>query len=218
MAVYVTGLAQPITGYKWGMSADRVLVGSQFIRQWLPDAGVVAPFLPINFSRNGDGPERDANTFKVLFLGSFEPVRGVEYLLQAMSLLSDKTKRRVQLIMAWNGAGAFNYDNIQQLIDRLGIRSMVDLRGEVDTNLVYREADIVVIPRASQEKMAYPLRIPEAIHMHKPLVVSRICGMENHLEGCGLAVEPRDAEALARAGFSYDVARRVIGGKDIDGL
>ena len=199
LAVYITGLAKPRAGYRWGMSADRVLVINEYIQEWFPDAVVIPPFLPIHLSRNGATLERIDNTFKILFLGSFEPVRGVEYLLQALSIIKENMKRPVQLIMAWNGAGADNYDNIQQLIDSLGVRSMVDLRGEVDTNHVYREADILVIPRASGEKMAHPLRIPEAIHMHKPLVVTRICGMENHLEGCGLSVEPRDADALAQA-------------------
>ena len=199
LAVYVTGLAQPKTAYRWGMSADRILVGNEFLQQWFPSASVIAPFLPIHLTRDGATPNKSNGIFNVLFLGSLEPVRGVEYLLQAMSLVKERTKSKVQLILAWNGVGAENYNNIQQLIDALDIRSMVDMRGEVDTNLVYSEADIVVIPRASQEKMAHPLRIPEAIHMHKPLVVTRICGMENHLEGCGLAVEPRDADALAGA-------------------
>jgi glycosyltransferase involved in cell wall biosynthesis len=47
--------------------------------------------------------------------------------------------------------------------------------------------------------MSFPIRIVEALHMGKPLVVSRMCGMEDLVDGCGLAVEPRDAGALAEA-------------------
>jgi glycosyltransferase involved in cell wall biosynthesis len=199
LVAYITGLGRPRAGYRWGLSADRVLVGNEFLQEWFPDADVLYPFLPLNVTRDGASLGRRDDTFNVLFLGSFQPERGVEYLLQAMALVKERTERRIRLIIAWNGGGANNYENIQRLIETLGIRPIVDLRGRVNTSLLYREADMLVIPRASQERMAFPVRIVEALHMRKPIVVSRICGMENLVEGCGLAVEPRDADALAQA-------------------
>jgi glycosyltransferase involved in cell wall biosynthesis len=47
--------------------------------------------------------------------------------------------------------------------------------------------------------MAFPLRIVEAVHMGVPVVVTRINGMHELVEGCGLAVPPRDPHALAAA-------------------
>jgi glycosyltransferase involved in cell wall biosynthesis len=132
-------------------------------------------------------------------LGSFEPERGVEYLLQAMATVRERTARPVRLILAWNGGGHRNYESIQQQIDLLGLRPIIDVRGRVDTQMLYPEADVVVIPRAAQERMSFPVRIVEAVHMRTPLIVSRICGMEHLVEGCGLAVEPRNAGALADA-------------------
>lgn len=199
LAVYITGLGRHRAGYRWGLSADRILVGNEFLQKWFPDADVLYPFLPLNVTRDGASSERRDDTFNVLFLGSFQPERGVEYLLQAMALVKERTERRIKLIIAWNGGGADNYENIQRLIETLGIRPIIDLRGQVNTSLIYREADVLVIPRASQERMAFPVRIVEALHMQKPIVVTRICGMEDLVEGCGLAVEPRDADALARA-------------------
>jgi len=210
LVVYVTGLGCPRVGYHWGLSADRILVGSPFLLKWFPDASVIYPFLPLNAELGGAKPDRQSDTFNVLFLGSFEPEWGVEYLLRAMGFVKERTEKRVKLIIAWNGFGADNYENIQHLIETLGIRPVVDLRGIVNTGMVYREADILVIPRASQERMAFPVRIVEALHMHKPMVVTRICGMEDLIEGCGLAVEPCNADALAQAilNLAHDSALR----------
>ncbi len=199
LVVYITGLVRHRIGYRWGLRADRILTGNEFLQQWFPGSDVLYPFLPVNVTGNGASFERQDNTFNVLFLGSFQRQRGVEYLLQAMARVKESTKKPVKLIIAWNGGGAYNYENIQQLIDTLGIRPIVDLRGRVNTSLLYQEADIVVIPRASQELMSFPVRIVEALYMRKPVVVTRICGMEKLVEGCGLAVEPRDADVLAQA-------------------
>jgi glycosyltransferase involved in cell wall biosynthesis len=116
-----------------------------------------------------------------------------------MAIVKQRTDKNVKLIIAWNGAGADNRNNIMDLIDTLNIRSMIDLRGQVDTTRVYAESDVVVIPRVSEERMAFPVRLVEALNMQKPVIVSRICGMEKLVEGWGLSVAPGDTEGLAQA-------------------
>jgi glycosyltransferase involved in cell wall biosynthesis len=201
LVLYVTGLGRPRVGYRLGLSANRILIGSEFLQQWFPGAGIIYPFLSVSMKldetemseQDGDG------VFKVLCLGSLEPGRGVEYLLRAMALVRKQVDDRAKLIIAWNGKGGRNYQNIQRLIDELDIRGIVDWRGRVNVSSLYRESDVVVIPRATEERMSFPVRIVEALHMRKPVIVSRICGMEGLVEGCGLAVKPRDAGSLARA-------------------
>lgn len=199
VVVYVTGLAHPRAGYHLGLAANRALVGSEFLQQWLPGAEVVYPLLPMALRAEAPEPKRPGGPFTVLFLGSFEPERGVEHLLQAMAMVRAKTPRPVRLLVAWNGQGEWNHDNILRLIEVLGIASIVEMRGWVQTHLVYGEADIVVIPRISEERMAFPVRVVEAMHFGTPLVVSAICGMEKTVARCGLAVEPGNVSALAEA-------------------
>ena len=200
LVVYITGLGSPRIGYNLGLSAEKFLVGSKFLQSWFPDAGIIYPLLPVNLDTKMHGlPEKQVDSINILFLGSFEQERGVEYLLHAMKQVKEQTNKKVKLILAWNGSGADNYQNIQRLIDSLGIRSTIDLRGYVDINGIYYESDIVVIPRSSEERMAFPLRIVEAIKMKKPVIVSRICGMEELVDGIGIAVEPKNATDLAGA-------------------
>ena len=199
IVLYVTGLSQPRQGYDLGLTVDKALVGSDFLQGWLPTAEVIYPFLPLNVKLTGDYPRKEQTPFNVAFLGSFEPGRGVEFLLQAMALVKEKTDKPVHLTIGWNGICTENYPNINRLIDELGIRSIVTIHGQVDTTHFYRQADVLVIPRLSQEYMSFPIRIVEAMAMQTPLIVTRVCGMESLIDGCGLSVEPGDAEGMAGA-------------------
>jgi glycosyltransferase involved in cell wall biosynthesis len=69
----------------------------------------------------------------------------------------------------------------------------------VDITEVYREADVVVIPRNKPFRMAFPLRIVESLVMRKPLIVTTVCDMHKLIQGCGIAVEPHSPERLAEA-------------------
>lgn len=200
LLLYVTGLGKPRVGYKLGLQADRILVGTEFLQRWFPEAGVINPFIPIHLTNSKIAKSaRLADCFTLLFLGSFERQRGVETLLRATALAKGRTTKRIRLIIAWNGAGADNRQNILDVIELLQIGSIIDLRGQVDTCQIYAEADVVVIPRISEERMAFPVRLVESLNMNVPVIVSRICGMETLVEGWGLSVEPGNAEMLAQA-------------------
>lgn len=198
LLMYVTGLGKPRMGYDVGLRADRIVVGTEFLQKWFPEAGVIHPLVPVHLtepvvSRSG----RLEGCFTVLFLGSFERERGVETLLQAIALVKGRTTKRIRLILAWAGLG--NKKNILDLIEFLQIGSIVDLRGQVDTQEIYAEADVVVIPRISEERMAFPVRLVESLRMNVPVIVSRTCGMEALVEGWGLSAEPGNPESLAQA-------------------
>jgi glycosyltransferase involved in cell wall biosynthesis len=95
--------------------------------------------------------------------------------------------------------GNDRYARILGKIIELRLGGLVKIEKEVDICKAYQETDLVVIPRASKTKIAFPLRIIEAISMSTPLVVSDICGMKELIDGCGLAVRPRDGLSLANA-------------------
>jgi glycosyltransferase involved in cell wall biosynthesis len=147
--VYVCGLHKWIGGYTWCYSADKTFVISPFLKEYFPNARIVYPWIPqhlrdySSLDRAIEKGERN----RVLFLGSFEKERGVEYLLEAISLL--KSKLRVYLTLAWNGTGEERYKYITDLIKQLKIDDIVTIERQVDINRVYREYDLLVIPRVS---------------------------------------------------------------------
>jgi glycosyltransferase involved in cell wall biosynthesis len=79
------------------------------------------------------------------------------------------------------------------------MEARINVIQSTDAAALYAQASIVVIPRMSRERMAFPLRILEAITMGVPLIVTRINRMDQIIDGCGLAVEPRDEKAMAMA-------------------
>lgn len=199
LVLYVTGVSSPRRGHHLGLKADKVIVGSEFLQNWYPNAEIIYPFLPLGVKPDGNVSKEEKSSFTVAFLGSFEPGRGVEYLLQAMALVVERTSYPVRLFIGWNGTASLNYPNIKILIEELGLRHIVEIYGQVDVTKFYRQADVVVIPRLSEKYMSFPVRIVEAMVMQTPLIVTRVCGMENLIEGCGLSVEPGDVDGLANA-------------------
>ena len=202
LVAYISGLYPPVPGYKVLLSSDKVLVGSPFLQRYFPHAPVIYPFAPVHLKVNPSAPSSEKQAPRdpirtFLFLGAWEPERGVEDLLQAVALAREQVA--VRLILALSGYGTGDPRGLLAIVERLGLQEAVDIRGLVDINRVYREADVVVIPRARPYRMAFPVRIIEALLMHRPLIVTTVCDMHKLIEGCGLATSPQDPTSLAQA-------------------
>ena len=203
LVLYVSGLRAPVCGYKLLLKAHKILVGSPFLREYFPHAPLVFPFTKPELTNasavdkfpNGQQKRRPARKF--LFLGAWEPGRGIEDLLQATAIA--RIQVPVELIVAFNDYGRNDLQFFRQMTKRIGIDEAVDVRGTVNVRDVYREADVVVIPRNKPYRMAFPLRIIESLCMGTPLITTTMCHMHELIEGCGLAGEPNDPQSLADA-------------------
>jgi len=201
LVLHVTGLAQPLRGYRLLDCADRVIVGGSYLAPLYDRPLELAPLTPhLNpeLERDARGTAPAVPEGRVLFLGSMEPVRGVDVLIEAMAAMRNRSAR---LTIAWNGFGSSSYrDELRAHIDRLGLTSRVHWLGALDDlGPLYRAHDVVVIPRSAPERMGFPLRLIEAFSYGRPVVVSDIGEMRRASEGCGLVVAPRDPAALASA-------------------
>ena len=108
---------------------------------------------------------------------------------------------RAESCQCYNGYGDANYaKEIRRKIEEHGIQHHVCWRESVeDVSGPYRIHDIVVIPRASRERMGFPLRLIEAMSFGKPVVVSDLGEMPRIVEGCGIVFPHGSSEALAAA-------------------
>lgn len=194
--LYVTGLRPVRLGYRFLLRPDKTIVNSEFLKSFIDDAEVIPPFIDAKKFRRKEGPDKNAGSL-VLFLGAFEKCRGVEYLIRAMGTLNGRVNAK--LLLAWNGMGRHRYRHILKTIRESRAESKIELVKGGDVADLYSRASVVVIPRVSPERMAFPIRILEAVTVGVPLIVSRINGMEQIVEGCGVAVEPRNEKALAEA-------------------
>lgn len=195
LILYITGLRQLIFGYRFLLNAQKVIVNSDFLKAFFKEAEVIPPF--INATKWVSKGNRTPSSNVILFLGAFERCRGVEYLIRAMAHLNGRVEAK--LLLAWNGMGRNRYHHILRTIKETRIEERIEVVESADAPTLYAQASIVVIPRISRKRMAFPLRILEAITMEVPLIVTRINLMEQIIDGCGIAVEPRNEHALATA-------------------
>jgi glycosyltransferase involved in cell wall biosynthesis len=134
---------------------------------------------------------------RLLFLGAWQAGRGVEDLLEAVSIARNRLP--LTLDLALNSWEETPRQFVEQCVASLGLSDIVNIRGMVDADQAYQEADIVVIPRRTEAKMAFPLRIVEALAHQVPLIVTKVNNMHELVGGCGLAVPPGSPQDLAES-------------------
>jgi glycosyltransferase involved in cell wall biosynthesis len=194
---FVTGLRAHTRGYRFlSLSTPTVVISPYLKERLLPHAVFIPPYRPVTVQRPVDFERTPPGALRnILFLGAFEKERGVEVLIDALRLMDDS----FHLTIAWNGVGAKRQPSIQRRIASYDLVERVHLLREIDVNEAYARADVIVIPRVSCTRMAFPVRILEAAHMRLPLIVSDILGMGTLVGSAGKAVPPGDERALADA-------------------
>ena len=140
------------------------------------------------------------------FVGRFVPVKGVDILLDAMSLYV-RSGGTGELVI--RGGGPLE-DEIKSRASRGELQGRVTVGGYTQTAeyvSCLRSADIVVIP-SRQESV--PLVYSDALQMGRPLIVSRVGDMgqlmEQHASGRSFPAE--DCQALADAMLEFDTIDR----------
>lgn len=132
----------------------------------------------------------------LLFLGRLHPFKGVDVLLQAMVLLSQRSDAR--LVVAGDGP---QREGLEMLAVSLGIAPRVTFLGAVagDTRTwLLQNARVVVAPSRAE---AAPLVVLEAQGASRPVVASRLPALEGLIvpDQTGLLVDPEQPAALADA-------------------
>ncbi len=147
----------------------------------------------------------------MLFFGFIRKYKGLDILLQAMSILKEKNHvaqgaaklKNVRLLMA----GEFYEDekNYQQKIDDLGIRDLLILNtnfiADKDVKKYFCAADVVIQPyRNATQSGVTPL----AYHFEKPMIVTNVGALATYVpdKKVGLVAEP-NAASLASAIEQY---------------
>jgi len=205
LVLHVTGLGTPVFGYRFLLKAEQIIVGGSYLMKFFPTALDLPPVSPHVNNRNGKEDnklEAKPHHGKILYLGALERVRGVHTLVDAVAAL--KTHFDLQdftVTIAWNGYGDREYaQSVKEKIKEYEIEEHFKWERSIeDVPTLYRNNDIVVIPRAFQQRMGFPLRLLEAMSFGKPVVVSDLGEMAQAAEGCGLVFPHGNSERLATA-------------------
>ena len=135
------------------------------------------------------------NEFLLGTVGSYYPVKGHRFLIEAMRELV-KVDSGIRLVMA--GQGPLAHDLQQQALDQ-GVGENVRVIGYIeDTSAFLSALDLFVMPSLSEGQ---PLALLEAASNGRCIVASNVGGVPEIIENgkSGILVPPGDSNALAAA-------------------
>jgi D-inositol-3-phosphate glycosyltransferase len=117
----------------------------------------------------------------VLYVGRFDPIKGIDRLLKAMAYLKHIKRLRL-VIIGGDGPATPEYKNLRQLSGKFGIQKSVHFVGRVEQNQLppyYSAADALVVPSYYE---SFGLVGLESLACGTPVVATRVGAMEDIIE------------------------------------
>ena len=117
----------------------------------------------------------------VLYVGRFDPIKGIDRLLEAMAYLKHLKRTRL-VIIGGDGSGTPEYQHLQQLSAKFGIQESVHFAGRVEQDQLppyYCAADLLVVPSYYE---SFGLVGLESLACGTPVVATRVGAMEEIIE------------------------------------
>lgn len=140
------------------------------------------------------------NNRRILFVGQCAYVKGIEYLLQATPLFSDKG---AVIDVVGNTAGEPDYFlRLSKIINDLDLQKRVIFHGHISDKAglaqFYQQADIFVLPSLME---GFGIVLLEAMSFGLPIIATKVGAIPEIIKDGknGLLVPPADPLALAKA-------------------
>jgi len=179
-------------------AADKILCYTETEKQELVDLGIKSE--KIEVIHNGIDtdlfvPARESCFDKqnLLWVGRYAKGKGLDYLIDAFSILK---KRHPDITLTMVGTGP-DKDNITQKIRDLNLESNIIMKDFVPNSEIvdmYQNSSVFVLPSLEE---GVPRTILEAMACGIPVVCSRLPQLVDIVDGCGMLVPVKDAQALA---------------------
>jgi glycosyltransferase involved in cell wall biosynthesis len=136
--------------------------------------------------------------FVYLFFGRPGVSKGVEYLIQAVPLISQKiANSKLMLILSRDKAYRKRYNYIISLIKKLKISEKIILlepRPHKELPNFIKVADCVVLPSLAE---GFGYQVIEAAEMQKPIVATNTTSIPEVIYGNYVLIKPKSPEAIA---------------------
>ncbi len=184
----------------------RYLEHSLYLKSYYKKIEVIPPGVDLErFKPLGNLDKVNSNRKEkvILFLGlldEFHRYKGLEYLIQAMQIISKRLKE-VKLFIGGEGKLKSYY---KDLVLSLGLSAFVEFKGflaQEELIYYYNRCDVFVLPSVSKVQEGFGIVLLEAMACGKPVVTTTVVGTAQRIKeaGAGIVVEPRDTLALANA-------------------
>ena len=134
----------------------------------------------------------------VVWMGRINPLKDLETLLRAAALVH-QVRPKVQFRLFGSAApdDIPYYNAMRALHADLQLGDNAVFCGYApNPETAFNQGDVVVLSSISE---AFPFSILEAMLCGKPVVATAVGGVPEEIQGCGIAVEPRNPSAMAQA-------------------
>jgi glycosyltransferase involved in cell wall biosynthesis len=141
------------------------------------------------------------DNFNFLYVGRWDENKGVEDLIRAFGMITDRLPLANLDIVGWGSLER----RMRELIEKLHLEGRVKMVKKISTALLARylkASDCVIIPSKSD---SIPLVFSEALQMGTPLIVTGVGDMGNLVKRyrLGKVVPPGDAKILSQAMIEF---------------
>ncbi len=143
------------------------------------------------------------NVLVLATVANFYKTKGLDVLIDAVSLLPKEIKDKCIFVIFGDGA---ERRNLELKIRNYGLGQTILLKGKVNEPRLYLKAfDIFVLP---SRKEGFPFAILEAMQAGLPIVATKVGGIPEAVNDAGILVEPENPAALATA-ITTSIRRRI---------
>jgi len=133
------------------------------------------------------------DTFIITYIGRLSKVKGVDYLLTAISQLP---KDKFKVIVTGSGEQS---EDLKTMVSNLALEDSVIFTGNrEDIEIILKMSDVLVQPSLSE---GFPLTILEAMYYNVPVIASNVGGIPEIIKNgeTGILVKPENPEELRKA-------------------
>ena len=188
-------------------ASDAIISQSEFLRKEIESLGVKSKkffIIPMGAKLGWFKPKDKIKIRKelslekdkkiILFVGHLIPRKGVEYLIRAVKLLSEKDENILCLVI---GRGELE-ESLKKLTSELNLNNHISFLGMKTNKEIapYMNAcDVFALPSLNE---GLPVVLCEALACGKPVVATNVAGTPELVNnGVGFLVKPKDIDGLA---------------------
>jgi glycosyltransferase involved in cell wall biosynthesis len=186
-------------------SADYVLVPSEFVKKSLLDNGfkeeqiITVPF-GVDLKKFTPKKEKKDNKFRVIFVGSVQLRKGIQYILKAWDELKLKNAELIVVGRAWPDA--------QKIVEKYKNNPSINFVGFAEPQEYYKQSDIFVSPSIEEGSALVSY---EAMASGLPIVATYNTGSVARDKKDGFIIPIRDVEALKeKIRYFYNNPKKVV--------
>ena len=198
--IYLPGRFTRMTSKSILQNADAVLALTEDMKQKMReicdrDISVVPNGIDLKRFEISSGEKKEGSAKTIIFVGRLHPVKGVQYLIEAMAIVHQQMPD-VKLVIVGDGV---ERARLEELAEKLNLNGCIQFAGQVPQESIPRlmhQADVFALSSLSE---GLPVVILEAMAAGLPIVATKVGGIPDIVEEGvnGYLVNAKSSEEIA---------------------